>query len=328
MKPSLCLSVMITLITLITHVFPPQQAFAQSYPSKAIRLIIPYTPGGASDNVARPLAQKLTEGLGAPVVVDNRGGAGTMIGADIVAKAPADGYTLLLCSVATHAASPQLYRHVPYDPFKDFEPITLIATSPTILIARKMLRIGSVNDLVQAAKANPDKFTSASGGVGSPGHLATELFTSIAGITLLHVPFKGGGASIAEMYAERIDLQFTGLPTAIPSLNAGRLKAIAIAGESRWPDLSDVPTFAESGWPQFQSASWFGLCAPARTPKAIIDQVGKAALEALASSDFRQRLRLLGGNPGNMSSREFAAFIRADYDKYGKIIKRIGVRMD
>lgn len=315
-------------VSLLVCAVALQQASAQTYPTRPIRLIVPYVPGGANDNVARPLAQKLTESLGAQVVVDNRGGGGTMIGANLAARASADGYTLLLCSIATHVTSPQLYSRVPYDPFKDFEPITLLVTAPILLVAHNKLAIQSVKDLVDTAKANPGKLTYASGGHGSSSHLAAELFKSMAGIDMLHVPFKGGGDAVTAIFAGRIDLQFPSAAAYLSYVKAGRLKALAIARESRWPDLPNVPTFEESGWPQYRSENWFGLCAPANTPKDIIDRINQEALKALASNDLRQRFQRMVTDSVGSSPREYATFIRAEYEKYGKIIRMLGLRVD
>lgn len=325
MKSSLRLSALITLVACMS---PLQNAFAQSYPSKPIRLVVAFPAGGGGDNIVRPLAQKLTGGLGTPIIVDNRPGGGGMIGASLAAKASPDGYTLLIGTVATHATGPQLYGRVPFDALKDFEPITQIATSPTLLAASNKVAIKTVKNLVDAAKASPGKLSYASGGAGSPPHLATEIFNSIAGINLLHVPYKGGGESVPALIAGEIDIHFFGIATAMPYLKTGRFKVIAIASESRWPDLPDVPTFAESGWPQYQNANWYGLLAPANTRKAIIDRINQEVLKALAFSDFRERLRLMGAIPVGSSPREFAAFVRSEYERYGKVIKALGLRVD
>jgi tripartite-type tricarboxylate transporter receptor subunit TctC len=310
-----------------TFVYAPPSA-AQSYPSKPIRLVVPYPPGGANDNLARPLVQKLSENMGTQVILDNRGGGGAMIGADLAAKAPADGYTLLFCSTATHATSPQLFRHAPYDPFKDFEPIILLVTSPVLAAVNNHLAIGSIKGLVAAAKANPGKLTYGSGGVGSVSHLSVEIFKSMADIDLLHVPYKGGGDFQVDMIAGRIDLQFNSAPTVVPYVKAGRMKALALARASRWPDLADVPTFAESGWPQYQPNGWYGLCAPARTPRAIIDRLNLESVKAVTSAFYRDRLAMLVADPVGSSPQEFAAYIRSEYEKYGKVIKATGARVE
>src|SRR4051812_18286289 len=264
-------------------------ALAQTYPVKSIRLIVPYPPGGANDNLARPLVQKLTEAFGVQVILENRGGGGALIGADIVAKAQPDGYTILFCSTATHATSPQLIKNVPYDPFKDFEPVVLLATSPVLAAASNASNITNIKDLVTAAKANPGQFKYGSGGIGSVSHLAVEIFKSIAGIDLLHVPYKGGGDFQADMIAGRIDLQFNSAPTVSPYVKAGRMKALALARSARWPDLAEVPTFAEVGYPQYQPNGWYGLCAPAKNPPAGAPQTKAETLQTNATPFFPGR---------------------------------------
>ncbi len=303
-------------------------ALAQNYPAKPIRLIVPYPPGGANDNLARPLVQKLGESMGTQVILDNRGGGGAMIGAELVAKAPPDGYTLLFCSTATHATSPQLMSHVPYDPFKDFEPVVLLATSPVLAAANNNRGINNIKELVAAAKAAPGKLTYGSGGVGSVSHLSVEIFKAMAGIDLLHVPYKGGGDFQADMIAGRIDIQFNSAPTVAPFVKSGRMKALAIARAARWPDLADVQTFTEAGWPQYQPNGWYGLCAPAKTPPAVIARLNAEALKIIASAYYRERLAALVADPAGSTPEEFAAYIRKEFEKYGKVIKATGARSE
>ena len=323
MKPALDLSLL-----LVALIAAAPSALAQPYPSKPIRLIVPYPPGGANDNLARPLVLKLGENMGTQVILDNRGGGGAMIGTDLVAKASADGYTLLFCSTATHATSPQLFKRVPYDPFKDFTPIVLLATSPVLAAANNNLGFNSIKELVAAAKAHPGKLTYGSGGVGSVSHLSVEIFKAMAGIDVLHVPYKGGGDFQADMIAGRIDLQFNSAPTVAPYVKAGRMKALALARASRWPDLADVPTFTEAGWPQYQPNGWYGLCAPAKTPQAVIDRLNLEARKVVASAFYRERLAVLVADPAGSTPQEFAAYIRNEYEKYGKVIKATGARAE
>jgi tripartite-type tricarboxylate transporter receptor subunit TctC len=325
MKSPLRLSV---LITLAVCFFPSQSALAQNYPSKPVRLLVAFSAGGGGDNVVRPLVQKLNESLGTPVIVDNRGGGGGMIGANIVAKAAADGYTLLVSTAATHATGPQLYKNVPFNALRDFDPITLLVTSPSLLAVSNNVGFKNVKELVDAAKASPGKFSYASGGPGSPPHLATELFNSIAGINLLQVPYKGGGESVPALMGGEIDVHFFGIATAMPYLKGGRFRTLAVAADTRWPDLPNVPTFTESGYPQYKNANWYGLSAPAGTPKAIIARLNKEVLQALAASDYRERMRLMGAIPVGNSPQEFAAFIRSEYERYGKLIKALGLRAE
>lgn len=305
---------------------PPVEA--QPYPSKPIRLIVPYPPGGANDNLARPFVQKLGENLGTQVILDNRGGGGALIGADLVAKALADGYTLLFCSTATHATSPQLIARVPYDPFKDFTPVVLLVTSPVLAAVSNSLGIGSLKELVAAAKARPGKLNYGSGGIGSVSHLSVEIFKSMAGIDILHIPYKGGGDFQADIIAGRIDLEINSAPTVAPHVKSGRVRAIALARASRWPDLPEVPTFAEAGWPQYQANGWYGLCAPAGTPKAVIDRLHRESVKVVNSAFYRERLAILVADPAGSTPQEFAAYIRNEYEKYGKVIKATGARAE
>ena len=322
---SLCLSVLTAFgvsFCLLTY------AQAENYPSKPIRLLVAFPAGGGGDNVVRPLAQKLNDSLGTPVIVDNRPGGGGLIGASLAAKASPDGYTLLVATAATTATSPQLYSKVPFDALRDFEPITLLVTSPSLLAVSNKAGFKTVKELVDAARASPGKLSYASGGPGSSPHLATELFNSMAGISLLQVPYKGGGESVPALARGEIDVHFFAIATAMPYLKSGRFRTLAVSAESRWPDLPDVPTFGESGYPQYKNANWYGLSAPAGTPKAIVAQLNQAVLKALASSDYRERLRRMGAIPVGNSPQEYAAFIRSEYERYGKLIRKLGLRVD
>lgn len=320
MKLSLCVSVVFMLAT--------SGALAQGYPTKPIRLIVAFPAGGGGDNVVRPLAQKLNETLATPVIVDNRPGGGGMIGASLAARASPDGHTLLVGTAATHATGPQLYSNLPFDALKDFAPITQLVTSPSLLAVSNKVGLKSVKELVDAAKASPGKLTYASGGPGSPPHLATELFTSMAGINMLQVPYKGGGESVPALLAGEIDVHFFAIATAMPYLKTGRFRTLAVSADKRWPDLPNVPTFAESGYPQYKNANWYGLSAPAGTPRAIVGRLNQEVLKALASGEYRERLLLMGAIPVGSSPQEFTAFIRAEYERYGKVIKTLGLRVD
>lgn len=303
-------------------------AGAQGFPSRPIRLIVPYIPGGANDNVARPLAQKLTDALGRAVVVDNRGGGGSMIGASVAAKAPPDGHTLLLCSIATHAISPNLYKSVPYDPFRDFAPITLLVTAPILLVASEKSPFETVKDLVAYAKANPGKLTYASGGSGSSSHLAAELLKSLTGTDMLHVPFKGGGDAVTALFAGRVDVQLPSAAAYLGHVKAGRLKGLAIARTSRWPDLANVPTFAEAGFPQYESDNWWGLCAPAGTPRPILDRLYQETVKALQSPDLKKAFYNIVADAAETTPQQFQDFLRSEYDKYGRIIRQLNMQVD
>lgn len=303
-------------------------ALAQGYPSKPIRLIVAFPAGGGGDIVVRPLAQKLSDSLGTPVIVDNRSGGGGMIGTGLAAKASPDGHTLLVGTAATLASSPQLYSNLPFDVLRDFAPITQFVTSPSLVAVSNKAALKSVKELVDAAKASPGKLTYASGGAGSPPHLATEIFAALAGINMLQVPYKGGGESVPALMAGEIDVHFFAIATAMPYLKSGRFRLLAVSADKRWPDLPSVPTFAESGYPQYKNANWYGLTAPAGTPRAIIARLNQEVLKALASGDYRERLLLMGAMPVGSSPQEFTAFIRAEYERYAKVIKTLGLRVD
>lgn len=321
-------NVRILLLALAAGIGYAGLAGAQAYPSKSIRLIVPYPPGGANDNIARPLVHKLTENLGVQVILENRGGGGALIGADIVAKATPDGYTLLFCSTATQATSPQLFKNVPYDPVRDFAPIVLLSTTPILAVVTNKLPVSTLNELVAAAKAAPGKLSYASGGPGSVSHLSVEIFRMMAGIDLLHVPYKGGGDAMNDTISGRIELQINSAPSVAPHVKSGRLKALALARSARWPDLPNVPTFAESGWPQYQANGWYGLCAPAKTPRAVIDKLQREAVKVVNAADFKDRLTMLVADPVGSTPQEFVAYIRNEYEKYGKVIKATGARAE
>ena len=302
--------------------------FAQDYPAKPIRLIVPYPPGGANDNLARPLVQKLGEQLGTQILLDNRGGGGALIGADIVAKAPPDGYTLLFCSTATHATSPQFMSRVPYDPFKDFTPVVLLATSPVLAAASLQLGISNIKDLVAAAKANPGKLTYGSGGVGSVSHLSVEIFKAMAGIDVLHVPYKGGGDFQADMIAGRIDLQFNSAPTVAPYVKIGRMKG---AGARAREPLARSCRRADVRGGRLAAVSTQRLVRAVRAGEnaaAIVERLNAEALKVIASAFFRERLAMLVADPAGSTPQEFAAYIRSEYEKYGKVIKATGARAE
>ena len=321
-------SVPFVLVALVVSLSAAPTASAQSYPSKPIRLLVAFPAGGGGDNVVRPLAQKLNEALATPVVVDNRPGGGGMIGASLAARAAPDGHTLLVGTAATHATGPQLYSKLAFDALKDFAPITLLVTSPSLLAVSNKVGVKSVKELVDAAKANPGKLSYASGGAGSPPHLATELFNAMAGISLLHVPYKGGGESVPALAAGEIDVHFFAIATAMPYLKTGRFRTLAISAEKRWHDLPGVPTFAELGYPQYKNANWYGLSAPAGTPKRIITRLNQEVLKALSSGDYRERLQLMGAMPVGNSPQEYGDFIRAEYERYGRVIKTLGLRAE
>jgi len=313
----------------LASVFGSASAWAQSYPSKPIRLVVPYPPGGPLDIMARAIGQKLTEAWHQPVVVDNRAGAGGNIGADLVAKSPADGYTLLMGAVATHAINPTLYAKIPYDPVKDFAPVALVAQVPNILVVNPAVPAKSVKELVELARAKPGYLNFGSGSTGSTGHLAGELFKTMAGVQMVHIPYKGGAPAMADLLAGQVQLMFDNLANALPNVRAGRLRALAVTTLARSPAMPDLPTMAESGLPGFDLTTWFGLMVPAGTPPEIVVKLNAEIVRALNAKDMRERLEKMGAEPpANNTPEHFAAFIRAEAGKYAKVVKDSGAKVE
>ncbi|MDW3686912.1 tripartite tricarboxylate transporter substrate binding protein [Cupriavidus sp. CV2] len=301
-------------------------AHADDYPSRPIKLIVPFPPGGGNDNVARPIAQKLSDALGQQVIIDNRPGAGTMIGAEAAAHSLPNGYTLFLGSIASHAISPNLYARVPYDPIKDFEPVSLLASAPTLLVVNTHTPYKTLKDVLVAAKANPGKLTYGSAGSGTPPHLSGEIFRGQASIDLLHVPYKGGSGLLPDVMAGRVDMIFDTAASSMPHVRSGSLRAIAIARATRQPDLPDVPTFAEQGFPKFQTSGWYGILAPAKTPKPVIDKLYAALQKAMVQPEVTSRLKTLGVDPIVSTPQEFGTFIRAELEKYKQVIRQADIK--
>jgi tripartite-type tricarboxylate transporter receptor subunit TctC len=304
------------------------QAFAQAYPAKPLKMIIPYPPGGGNDTLGRLFAIKLSDRLGQPVVVENRPGAGTLIGSEAAAKSAPDGYTILLSSIATHALSPNLYSKVPYDPVKDFAPITLLGIAPTVLVVRNDLPAKDLAEFVAAAKAKPGGFTYASGGNGTPPHINGEVFKAVAGVDLLHVPYKGGGPALVDLMAGRVDVMLDTAASAMPHVRSGKLRALAISGPRRSAEYPDLPTFAEAGLPQYDTNAWYSVHAPAGTPPEIVRRLNAELVASLKEPDVQARFKQLSTDAVGNSPEEFAAFVRAELDKYARVIKGAGIRLD
>jgi tripartite-type tricarboxylate transporter receptor subunit TctC len=303
-------------------------AFAQPYPAKPVRVIVPYPPGGGNDTLGRLFAAKLSERMGQSFVVENRPGAGTMIGTEAAAKSTPDGYTILLSSIATHALSPNLYARVPYDPIKDFAPITLLGIAPTVMVVNKDLPARTLGELVSLAKAQPGNFTYASGGNGTPPHINGEVFKALAGVDLLHVPYKGGGPALADLIAGRVHVMLDTAASAMPHVRGGRLRALAISAPQRSPEYPDVPTFAEAGLPQYETNAWYSMHAPAGTPPDIVRRLNSELVAILKDPDILARFKQLSTEPVGNSPEEFAAFVRTELDKYARIIKAANIRLD
>ena len=301
-------------------------AVAQSYPSKAVRMIVPYPPGGGNDTLARLFAAKLSDRMGQQFVVENRPGAGAMIGTEAAAKSAPDGYTILLSSIATHALSPNLYSRVPYDPVKDFAPITLLGIAPTVLVVNADLPAKTLQELINLAKKQ--QLAYASGGNGTPPHINAEVFKSVAGIDLLHVAYKGGGPALVDLMAGRVQAMLDTAASAMPHVRSGKLRAIAISAPRRSPELPDLPTFAEAGLPQYDTNAWYSMHAPAGTPPDIVRRLNAELVAILKDPEILARFKQLATDPVGNSPEEFAAFVRAELDKYARIIKAAGIKLD
>jgi tripartite-type tricarboxylate transporter receptor subunit TctC len=306
----------------------PIDARAQPYPSKPIRFVVPYPAGGPLDTVARLLGIRVAESTKQPVIVDNKPGAGGNIGADVVAKAPPDGYTILMGAVATHAINPTLYASIPYDPVKDFIPVTQIASTPNVLVVNPAVPAGNVREFIAYAKANPGKLNFGSGSTGSAGHLAGELFKTLAGIDMTHVPYKGAAPAMNDLIGGRIQVMFDNLSSSLAQMRAGKVRALAVTTAKRSALAPELPTIAESGLPGFDINTWFGIFVPAGTPGGIVERLHGEFTKALAAPDIREKMRDLGAEPVGSSPGEFAAYIRSEGDKYARIIKASGARAD
>ena len=304
------------------------QAMAQDYPTRPVRLIVPYPPGGGNDTLARIFGQKLSERWSQQIVIDNRPGAGTTIGATIAARAPADGYTLLLSSIATHALAPALYAKPGYDPIKDFAAITTLAVAPTLFVAHPALPAKSVKEFIALAKSKPAEIRFASGGNGTTPHIAGEVFKALTAIDITHVPYKGGGPAHVDLMAGRVQVMFDTAASASPHVRSGKMRAIAIGLAKRYPDLAEVPTFAEQGLPDYNVDSWYSLHAPAGTPKSVIAKIHQQIEQILATTEIRERLRQLVSTAGGLDPVTFDAYVKREHARYDKLIKATAIRID
>jgi tripartite-type tricarboxylate transporter receptor subunit TctC len=306
--------------------FSQQVALAQ-YPVKPVRVIVPYSPGGAVDSFARVLTQQLSEHWNQSVVVENRPGASTMIGAEQVAKSPADGYTLLLTAELTLVTLPHLYEKIPYDPLRDFAPITGLVSATQALVANPSLPVKTVNDVVTLAKAKPGELTYGSFGIGSTGHLNMEVFQAMTGTRFNHIPYSGAGPAMNDVVGGHVSLMFAALSIVKGSVGAGKLRMIGVGSDRRSGEFPDVPTISESGVPGFEAKSWFGLVAPAGTPPEIIKKINEDVTKVISDPAFaRQYLAAQGLVPITGTPEEFAAFIQAETKRWGKVIKDANIQ--
>ncbi|MDA8444928.1 tripartite tricarboxylate transporter substrate binding protein [Paracidovorax valerianellae] len=306
----------------------PAGAFAQAFPNKPITIIVPFAAGGTTDILARVIGQGLSAELGQSVVVDNRAGAGGNIGGQMAARAPADGYTLFMGTVGTHAINAALYKKMPFDPVKDFAPLTRVANVPNLLVANPNQPYKSVQELIAYAKANPGKVNFGSSGSGSSIHLSGELFKSLAKVDMQHVPYKGSAPAVTDLLGNQIGIMFDNMPSAIQHVRSGKLRPIAVTTAKRSPELPDVPTIAEAGVPGYEATSWFGMFAPAGTPAPIVAQLNKALVKVLSQPETKKKLADQGAEPVSETPEQFAAFIQAESAKWGKVVKESGASVD
>jgi len=301
---------------------------AQPFPVRPVRLVVTYTAGGPADIAARALSQKLAELWGQQVVVDNRAGAGGIIGTELVAKAAPDGYTLLHGTAAGLIINPLLSKNLPYDTFRDFAPVSMVVIVPQLLVAHPAVPATTLKELIALAKARPGALNYASVGVGSPNHLGMELLKSMAGIDLVHVPYKGATPAMADLMAGQVQVAFNGLASVLPQIATGKLRAIAIGSARRSPAAPDVPTVAEAGVPGFEYVAWNGNFAPAGTPAALIAKISGDIRKALVSPDVVQRLAGLGSEPSGSTPAQFAAYLKEDHVRWSRVVKAVGLKPD
>jgi len=296
-------------------------AFAADYPARPIHLIVPFAPGGGNDTIARLVGDKLGAELGQPVVIDNRPGAGGVVGAEAAARAAPDGYTLFLGGVGSHAINPNLHAHLSYDPIKDFAPITLVASAPLILVVHPSVPAHDVRELVALAKAKPGSLNYASNGNGSSSHLAAVMFSSMTGVDMVHVPYKGLSPALTDLLSGQVQLMFSSVVAILPHVKAGKLRALAVSGKDRLSLMPELPTIAESGVPGYQSSSWYGILAPAGTPPDIVSRLNAALVKVVGQRDVREALAKEGADAVGNSPEAFGAFIQAEKQRLGEVIR-------
>jgi len=300
---------------------------AQHYPIRPIRLLVPFAPGGGTDIIARLVAQDLTQAWGHPVVVDNRGGSGGIVGTEIAAKAAPDGYTMMLCSLGLSYA-PALYSKLPYDTEKDLLPISLVATQPFVYVVIPSLGVGSMKELIALAKAKPGEIRYGSGGSGGSSHLGTELLRTMTGINLVHVPYKGTGPALTAMLGGEIQMQLIGISSVVPHMKSGRMRALAVSGAKRSAAAPEVPTVAEAGVPGYAFDVWYGMLYPAGTPRAIVGKANASINDVLKSPALAQRFAAVGLEPAGSTPEAFAKLIRSEMAKWRKVVKEANIRIE
>ena len=318
----------VTLLAATALALAAGPANAQPYPSKSIRMIIWFPPGGGTDIVGRIVAQKLAEVLGQQVLPDNRGGASGQIAAELTAKSPPDGHTVMMVHIAAISILPSLYARLPYDPVRDFAPISLVAIGPNLLVVHPSVPVKTVKDLIALARARPGQLHYASPGAGTVQHLAAELFKLQAKVDMLHVPYKGSGQSIVDLVAGQVHLNFDSVPPVINHVRAGKLRAVAVTSEKRFSLLPDIPTVTEGGVPGFDMSTWWGLVAPGAVPKEIIARLHSETVKLLRQPDVKERIANVGAETVGNTPEEFAAYIRSERAKYARIVKEANIRIE
>lgn len=304
------------------------QVMAQAYPTKSIRLIVPFPPGGGNDVIARVIAQKLTERLGQQVVVDNKAGANGIVGLQALMAAPPDGYTLAVGAAGPMAVNPSLYDKLPYDPTKDFSPITNMVNYPLLLVTHPSVPVKTTQDVINLAKAKPGTLYFASPGSGNSGHLAGELFNNLARVKTVHVPYKGQGPALSDLLSGHVQMLYSSIPSVIGQVKQGQLNAIAVGSAKRLPSLPDVPTISESGVPGYEAYSWVGMLAPAKTPKEIVNKLNAEIVDILKQKDVAEKLNQQGALPVGDTPEQFGAYIKAEIDKWGAVVRSANIKAD
>lgn len=315
-------------MTLALAALAPQSVLAQSYPTKPVRLVVPYAAGGATDIIARATAQELTKMLGEPVVVDNRPGAGANIGAEIVARSAPDGYTVLMTASSLHGITPFLYSKLNYDPNKDLAPVVVLASFSNVLVVNPGVKADSVKELIALAKARPGALTCASSGSGSSIHMSCEMFKHMAGVDITHVPYRGSSPALTDLLGGTVDMMFDNIPSSIAQIRSGKLRALATTGVKRASALPDLPTMAEAGVPGYQSGAWFGLAVPVGTPPDIVAKLNAEGNKVTKTASFIKRMDDLGADIVGGTPEQMAAMIQDEIERWGPIVKASGAKVD
>jgi tripartite-type tricarboxylate transporter receptor subunit TctC len=313
------------LLNLFVHASVNAQA---AYPDRPIKLVVPYPPGGTTDLLARTLAPRLSERLGQPILIENRAGAGGVIGSQVVAKSPADGYTLVFGSIASHGILPAIQTPQPYDPIRDFAPVSLVAITPNVLLANVSAPAKNLSELIALAKSQPGKLNFGSTSLGGSPHMSGELLKSQAKIQMVHVPYKGGAPMLVDLMGGQISFAFDNLPSSIQHIRSGKVKALAVTTAKRWPHAPEIPTMAEAGLPGYESSAWFGLLAPGNTPKAVVDLLQRHVSAILKQPEVEKIYLEQGAMPVGNTSEEFVRFITAEMQKWKTVVSDTGVKLD